>query len=219
MICSDSQAAIRALSSQNRDHCILVEIAEFLYKMSRYDLRCVFVWIPGHSGIAGNVRADYWANKAHDKTTTTYVKVGHREFVPHVRQCTTEYFAKLWHEYRHTLLKVVKRTIGYWSSSVRSSRKEEVLLARMRIGHTILTHKHVIDHQPPPACGLCRCPIDVAHILLDCRKFRRERRHLRAECRASNLLMSLNTLLGDNNPVITDAVFRYLKECQLYNRL
>ena len=61
LICSDSQSAIRAISSQNRDHCILVEIAELLYKLSCDDLRCVFMWIPGHSGIAGNVRADYWA--------------------------------------------------------------------------------------------------------------------------------------------------------------
>ena len=84
LICSDSQSAVRAISSQKRNHCVLIDIAELLYELARNDFKCVFLWIPGHSGIAGNVRADYWAKRAHDKPTLTPVPVGYQEYIPQV---------------------------------------------------------------------------------------------------------------------------------------
>ena len=174
IVCSDSQSAIRAISSHKRDHCILVEILEHVHKLSRDSCVCVFLWIPGHNGIAGNVRADHWAKMAHSKPNVTRVSIGHREYVPQVRKCIAEFFSELWQAYCPTFLKQVKPTTGVWMSSVRSVRKEEVVLARLRLGHTLLTHRHVMDRLPQPICELCRCPLDVTHILLDCRKFLRE---------------------------------------------
>ena len=39
------------------------------------------------------------------------------------------------------------------------------------------------------------------------------------ECRNSNVQMSVASLIGNENVTITDALFCYLKECKLYNRL
>ena len=39
---------------------------------------------------------------------------------------------------------------GLWSSSVRSDRREEIVLARLRLGHNVLTHSCIIDQLPPP---------------------------------------------------------------------
>ena len=44
MICSDSQSAIRAIASHNREHCIVIEISEILYQLSRDRCQCVFLW-------------------------------------------------------------------------------------------------------------------------------------------------------------------------------
>ena len=218
LICSDSQSAIRAISTQKRDHCILIEIAEVLYQLACDDIVCSFLWIPGHSGIAGNVRADHWARMAHAKPSVTHAHVGYREFFPQIRECIARHFTNIWHDYRPTLLKAIKPDIAFWTSSVRSNRKEEILLSRMRLGHTLITHAHVIDRLPPPTCDSCRCQLNVRHILLDCQRFARQRRAVRAACQASNMPMNIATLLGDCNSVIIDAVFRFLKECGLYNR-
>ena len=133
--------------------------------------------------------------------------------------CATEYFAQLWRDYRPTFLKGIKPTVGYWSTSARANRREEVVLSRLRLGHTLLTHKHVIDRMPPPDCDLCHCPLDVPHLVLDCRKFQSARRHLQAACQKANLDMNLPTLLGDQNASIIDALFKYLRDCGLFTRL
>ena len=41
-------------------------------------------------------------------------------------------------------------------------------LARLRIGHTRLTHGYLMDRSDPPRCAHCDTQITVSHILLTC---------------------------------------------------
>ena len=43
-----------------------------------------------------------------------------------------------------------------------------VLLNRLRIGHTRLTHSYLLSGDDLPECGTCQCPLTVKHILVDC---------------------------------------------------
>jgi len=43
-------------------------------------------------------------------------------------------------------------------------RWKQVLLSRLRIGHTRLTHSFLLL----PECGTCQCPLTVKHILVEC---------------------------------------------------
>lgn len=173
----------------------------------------------GSQGIVGNVRADFLAKKAHERTDVLVIGVGHREFVPAVRKCVYDLFSKLWQEYRPTQLKQIKPITGGWASCVRKCRREEVILCRLRLGHTRLTHSHVIDHDPPPMCDICRCRLDVQHMMLDCRKFTAARRCLSRLSRDVGVVLSLEFLLGNNDTVIIDALFRFLRQCDLYDKL
>ena len=190
-----------------------------LVKLGRLNCICIFLWIPGHCGIAGNVRADYWAKRAHNKPVMTHINVSYREFLPRIRECAAERFANLWQEYRDTFLKEVKPVAGLWSSSVRSTRREEIVLARLRLGHTILTHSHIIDHLPPPQCATCQSPQTVPHVLLDCRKYRRQRQQLQRQCRTLNVPMTVANVLGNDHISITEAMFCFQKDCDLFNKL
>ena len=220
LICTDSQSAVKALSRATMDrHPLVASILELHYQTSTNGLACTLVWIPGHSGITGNVRADYWAGKAHDKPQVTRVAVGHHEYVPAVRRCARAHFAMLWQEFRHTQLKAIKPDIGPWMSSRRDSRREEVVLCRLRLGHTLLTHSYILDRAPPPYCDCCRCIINVEHVLLDCQRYHVKRQPLRQACRDADLPFTVTTLLGDTNPVVLDAVFSFLRECELQDRL
>ena len=155
-------------------HPVLEEILEKNHSNICSGNECLFVWIPGHSGIAGNVRADYWAKKAIEKPNVTNVGVACNEYVPMVKKCVREHFARQWQEFRHTHRKLVKPEVGEWSSCVRDNRKEEVVLCRLRLGHTVLTHSHVIDHDMAPSCDACRCPLGCVNpdLSLKCFGFR-----------------------------------------------
>ena len=48
------------------------------------------------------------------------------------------------------------------------SRREQVILDRLRIGHTRLTHSFLLKGEPAPECTMCECPLTIQHILVDC---------------------------------------------------
>ena len=77
----------------------------------------------------------------------------------------------------------VKPDLGYWQSSYRRCRKDEVVLCRARIGHTYFTHSYMLKKDPPPLCEPplcehCQCILTVRHILVECNNFARERKDI-----------------------------------------
>ena len=54
------------------------------------------------------------------------------------------------------------------SSSSDKLRHYSVLLNRLRIGHSRLTHSFLFSDDDLPECGTCQCPLTVKHILVEC---------------------------------------------------
>ena len=55
------------------------------------------------------------------------------------------------------------------------NRRDQVLLTRLRIGHSIITHQHIFNKEPPPKCDVCPYRLTVDHILIECKKYTKER--------------------------------------------
>ena len=51
-----------------------------------------------------------------------------------------EEWEESWRDLTNNKLRSIKDTVNVWSSSQRKNRREEVMLCRLRIGHTKLTH-------------------------------------------------------------------------------
>ena len=49
-------------------------------------------------------------------------------------------------------------------------RKEEVVLARLHLGHTRVTHSYLLGEEQPQCVG-CDAPFTVRHFLLECGNF------------------------------------------------
>ncbi|GBN96250.1 hypothetical protein AVEN_38657-1 [Araneus ventricosus] len=56
------------------------------------------------------------------------------------------------------------------------NRRMSVKLARLRLGHTYFSHKHLLYADPAPSCSSCSTVISVRHILCECPKYRVLRR-------------------------------------------
>ena len=67
-------------------------------------------------------------------------------------------------------LHYIKHSFGAWQPSYRIDRKE-VTLARLRIGHTFITHPFLLKGEDWPLCIPCQEPFSVKHFLLDCTDF------------------------------------------------
>jgi hypothetical protein len=47
-------------------------------------------------------------------------------------------------------------------------RKIEVVINRLHIGHTKITHSYIINHEEPPLCNTCGVQVSIKHILTEC---------------------------------------------------
>ena len=65
----------------------------------------------------------------------------------------------------------IKSTIGEHQSVVRNIRKEEVVLARLRLGHTRVTHSYLLQGEEQPQCVGCDAPFTIRHFRLECGEF------------------------------------------------
>ncbi|MPD00678.1 hypothetical protein E2C01_096166 [Portunus trituberculatus] len=117
-------------------------------------------------------------------------------------------------------LHTIKRILGEWASSNRPTRREEVVLALLRMGCALPTHMlpHIANTFPPQ-CSTCNVILSVEHILLHCVRYREERRPLAAHCQSHGLPLTQTTLLGDEHPDVVDRLMIYLTEAKLIREL
>ena len=59
-------------------------------------------------------------------------------------------------------------TVGDYKQKTCLSRRDSVLLNRLRNCHTHLSHSYLLSGDDLPECGTCQCPLTVKHILVEC---------------------------------------------------
>jgi len=64
-------------------------------------------------------------------------------------------------------LHFIKPHLGYCSVT-HLPRRDTVILRRLCIGHTRVTHKYLLSGDSQPLCDKCKCSLTVKHILLEC---------------------------------------------------
>ena len=89
------------------------------------------------------------------------------------------------------------------------SRREEIVLARLRIGHTRITHSHLLKREDQPKFIGCDTPFTVKHFLLECTDFAAER----VSCFQAN---NLRELFKD---VPVGNILSFLRQINLFYKL
>ena len=76
---------------------------------------------------------------------------------------------------------------GIWIDKERCTRRDEVVINRVRIGHTLLTHGYLMNDDVPdvaPHCKLCNSAIlTIKHIMLECEQLSNARQDCLKMCR------------------------------------
>ncbi|XP_044736888.1 glutamate receptor ionotropic, kainate 2 [Chrysoperla carnea] len=152
LICSDSQSVIKSLNTNTNN-----EIQEYTKTLTRKLIdtghNICFLWIPGHIGILQNELVDKLANKARIDGEPIH-RAATIDNINNVKDILRAKWQNKWQRSTDKL-KPIKSTITEWHTSTRASRREEVVLARLRTGHTNLTHNYLLKKQEPPICDKC----------------------------------------------------------------
>ena len=218
-IYSDSKSALQELTNLWTRHPLVKEIQDWLHRLHAFHKKITFCWIPSHVGIKGNDDADSAAKKASKTPPTVPFPLPHRDYYPHLRK----YFIDLWQKDWDTNtshLHTVKPNLQNWPTSSRRNRREEVILARLRIGHTRLTDAYrFILKSKAPKCEACNSVLTVLHILVVCPKFVAERRlyfPLLDSLPSAEQSKKLSLILSESDVFSAQAVFGFLNATGVY---
>lgn len=213
IIYSDSKSALESMQQFFPNNPICLNIRSLIQKLSQKGADIKFTWIPSHLGIAGNSRVDSAARAAHILYDQIYLLVTSDDIQSHYKNIPKKEWNNEWQSLPvSNKLRRIKDNVQFWASSSRHNRKEEVVISRLRIGHTALTHKHLLDREDSPMCSTCNIIITIKHILSDCPALEvyRKKVGFRSRC--------LKYILSDEK-INVSKVIRFLRIAKLFSQI
>lgn len=200
LICSDSQSALKAIEKMYAKNSLALRIKDAVAESGKSFL---FLWIPSHVGIEGNEAADDNAKKGR-KTRKTGEEMITREDLKNKSN------GKSWQKWMRELVRSrnrVYRLRGKVRREERTqlSRRDAMIVSRLRIGHTRITHGYLMNNGEAPVCN-CGENFTVDHIM---------------DCQYADLLRNMMGLSGSEELKNLDesrikVVIEYLKLIGLY---
>ena len=220
VICTDSRSVVQSLQAEHSSSSLLTQILNIHQELLNRGTQIRFLWVPGHSDIYGNEQADRFAKEALSIPDITHLPVEYQSLKTNIRKAITKHWQETWTNISQaTQLRRIKPLVEIWSSSTRKSRREEKVLARIRLGHTVCTHSYIYSRDPRPMCRSCNQPQSVEHIVIHCPNYRRQRKRMNDFCATENLTFNLAHVLGDSHPVLLDLLFSFLREINSFEKL
>ena len=168
----------------------------------------IFCWVPSHVGIRGNEAADRAAKAALESPVSDSM-VPASDWLPKSTQYVKETRKEHWDNIENNKLKEIVPDLADHYQIQCMNRRDEVVLTRLRIGHSRLTHSYLMEGEPAPMCIGCDTPFTIKHILLDCVDFADTRRHFYDSQDLYNLFKS----------VAKDKILGFVREIGLYHKI
>lgn len=208
IILSDSLSSLKSIRNTNHPNTISKIIQNQISLLNINNQNVKLLWIPSHVGIIGNETADTYAKRAINSPDAISIQICSLSDIKGVIQSLTlQQWQHRW-SLSHTKLNEIKLHINPWPPSF-SKRRHEVIINRLRIGHTWLTHRFLMRHEEPEQCITCGETLTVKHVLLYCQIYADTRTTLNIP---DHLYEALGPDQENSNKIIT-----FLKTSKLYN--
>ena len=165
---SDPMSCVQAIEGKYTED-LICHIMNLLWAL-RDKATCVrFCWVPSHCGIEGNEIVDQLAKETLDNDIDPTTTVHYADLKPLVNSYIKPEVQTKWDIsiYGRDLY-LVKPTLGPPKKFQHLTRAEEVVITRLRIGHTKATKSHIVSRGLPRTCQHCGQTLTIEHLLLEC---------------------------------------------------
>ncbi|KAG0433831.1 hypothetical protein HPB47_019553 [Ixodes persulcatus] len=220
VILTDSRTALRNLANAGEGSLLAQETAHLATTLQERGWTLAFQWVPAHSGIVGNERADTLAKNAHALPSPTYhLRPFHEARLLIARNIRS----------RHPDPSTARGTPPIPVPDSRLTRADASLLHRLWTGSAftrLALHRYGRARRgDSPECTVCGDPEDITHILLICPEYDAARKGLFATVLKAGGQTATTTCLlfptGSRRQAwsIFRAVLEFLHQTELAERL
>ena len=173
---SDSRSSIQAIAQFYPKHPLVQKIQEILI---RSKLNVTLCWVPSHVGIKDNDRADVEARLSCSSNEVIPPSLIPRtDFKALIKRTISDRWERQWRNVENNKLREIKPTVASLPDLSVVNRQWERILTRLRIGHTNVTHGHLMNGGTLPYCDDCLVPQTVKHIIVECPSHNEKRTRL-----------------------------------------
>ena len=204
IIYTDSRSVLETIHS-NSCSPSFTSVLQLYDKLCKKGFNILFCWVPAHVGIKGNEAADKAAKQA---CNTLNSPIPYPDIKLAVKAFIKRKWQREWDGHCDNKLKQLKPCITIWPTLI--PRKIDVIVTRLRIGHSRLTHRHLLLAEDKPTCPHCLSSIlTIGHLLTDCLGLR----HLYRNYFHSSSPSLTNLLCENPHP----ALINFLKDANFYH--
>ena len=160
-------SCLQAIEGEDMENRLICHIMKVFWALSNKGTCARFCWVPSHCGFEGNEIVDQLAKGAldHDIDPLTTVHCRFETTSKLLQEVQTKWDVSI----RGRDLYLVKPTLGPPKKFQHLTRAEEVVITRLRIGHTKPTKSsHILSRGPPTTCQHCGQTLTIEPMLLGC---------------------------------------------------
>ena len=207
IIFSDSKSALQAIQDITSTNTEVKKLFE-LHTEIRQTKQVIFCWVPSHIGIVGNEAADREAKAALGSPVSDHT-IPAQDFLTKVTIYIKNKMENFWNDIILNKLKEVVPDLSEHYQISCNNRKDEVVVTRLRIGHSRFTHSYLLKGESAPECVACGTLFTIKHILIECIDFAEARKHF----------YNCNNLCTLFKTVSYDKILDFLREIGIYGKL
>ena len=207
IIISDSKSALQAIQDIWTTNPVVRRVLE-LHTKIRKTKDVIFCWVPSHVGIRGNEAADQ-AAKAALASPVSNSMVPAADWLSKPAQYVKDKRKQQWDDIETNKLKEIVPDLTEHHQLQCINRRDEVVLTRLRIGHSRLTHSYLMEGEPAPRCIGCDANFTIKHILLECIDFADTRK----------LFYNCRDLYSLFKTVAKEKILDFIREIGLYYKV
>jgi ribonuclease HI len=208
IILSDSLSTLTNIQNYLQPNDISRKIQNQISSLELQSQSITMNWMPNHFGIQGNELADTYAKQAITSPDAHQINIHTLQDSKNIiNKSITNQWQQIW-QIMHTKLNEITPSIYPWPVTS-LPRRQEVILNRLRIGHTWLTHRHFMNRTDPALCPTCGVTLTVKHGICNCLKYRDIKDSLEI---SDNFQQALSP-----DPENVYKIFKFLKLTKMYN--
>ena len=215
IILTDSLSAVESLKTpHNSKHSLVQKISSYIHDLPSNKI--IIHWIPSHVEIPGNEKADRLAKNSLKLNLYTNERSDKKELIKTVKQIHLGNVFKSCNPCQHDTSISFTPSIKT-PSFLLLSRRHQVILTRLHLRVTKLTHSHILDRTDPKSCNNCHIQLSLQYIFINCPWYHIPRQKILSSCLTNSLDYSLDNILDGKFP--PEDLIQFLRDTDLINSI